>query len=356
MPTHNLIWPTLVLALLILPAAEAQPQRFYQTFNGRFRCSGQWYDFQLGVSPGVGLLGVTDPDEGVAGSIQFYFKRSLNSLDGATFTFKGPYDQKTGAFRLEPKEWSGPRPPAVFDMFGLEGKFEFATETPTARIFGNSKCDAVELAAARKALPPLPVQQPAVAAGGGVDNNRPERRIAASNVTNYLDVAANSPDFEYLVTAWLEPPGTIHEAEPIDEVNTQLKQAKFACVGTNRVTWDASGAKGTAPDQLGMTERYVVECTGDCKGLFYRPYIGANVTHFGLSAPLPAMQIKNVRFGTMNFRWNFSRTGKTQPAPNVYIHRWTPLVGFGPFDPVPAEIDRRQAAAPPCKAPKSNGG
>jgi len=38
-------------------------------------------------------------------------------------------------------------------------------------------------------------------------------------------------------------------------------------------------------------------------------------------------------------------------APEIYFHRWQPLVGFGPFDPVPAEIARRQAAMPSCKAP-----
>jgi hypothetical protein len=55
----------------------------------------------------------------------------------------------------------------------------------------------------------------------------------------------------------------------------------------------------------------------------------------------------------MNFQWKFSRTNKSQPPPAVYVHQWTPLVGFGPFDPSPAEIERRMAAAPSCKAPRN---
>jgi hypothetical protein len=350
----RLIWPALVLGLFIPSAAQGQqPNRFFQTFNGRVRCNGQWYDFQVGVAPGVSLLGIVDPDEDVAGSITFYFRRSATSLDGATFTIKGPYDQKTGAFRLEPKEWVGPRPPAVFDMFGLEGRFDFATETPSAKILGNSKCDAVELAGARKSLPPLPAQQP-VQVAAGPDPKRPERRLSPSNVTNYLDVAAYSSDFEYWVTAWSEPPGTIHEAEPIDESIARMKADRFMCGGSQRVTWETGGMKGTAPDRVGITERFVIECVGDCKGVFYRPYIGANVTHFGLSAPLPTMQIKSIWAGGQSFRWNFSRTANTQPPPEVYVHRWIPLAGFGPFDSGPEEVARRQAAAPPCKAPKPN--
>jgi hypothetical protein len=146
----------------------------------------------------------------------------------------------------------------------------------------------------------------------------------------------------------------LHDGEPIDESVEGMKEEKFACVGSQHVTWDAGGLKGTAPDRVTITERYVVECVGDCKGVFYRPYAGAQVTHFGLTQPLPTMQIKSVFLGGTTFRWNFSRTNKSQPPPEIYIHRWTPLAGFGPFDAGPAEVARRQAAAPPCRAPKTN--
>ena len=118
--------------------------------------------------------------------------------------------------------------------------------------------------------------------------------MTPNNVTNYLDVAANSPDFECWVTAWSDPPGTVHEGEPIDESVPQLQKEKWACGDSQRVNWDASGTNGMAGDRVGVTERYVVECVGDCKGIFYRPMVGANVTHFGLSVPLPMMQIKSV--------------------------------------------------------------
>ena len=60
--------------------------------------------------------------------------------------------------------------------------------------------------------------------------------------------------------------------------------------------------------------------------------------------------------GGTAFRWNFSRTQNTQPPPDIYVHRWTPTVGFGPFDPGPAEVARRIASAPPCRAPKATNG
>jgi len=341
-----------LLALLLPASAQDRAYRAYQTFNGRFHCNGQWNDFQFRMSPTPGLLGMVDDDAGVTATLQFYFHRSVTSLDGATYVMAGPYDAKTGRFHLEPKRWATPHP-AVFEMIGIEGRFDADTQKMTAKMLSD-KCDAVEMVPPGVTLPPLPAQQsPQQAAANGPNNARPERRISPSNVTNYLDVAAYNPDFEYWVTAWSDPPGTVHEGEPIDEENDQLKKDKWACVGSNRVTWDASGLKGTAPDGVGITERYVVECLGNCKGVTYRPYVGANVTHFGLSAPLPTMQIKSVFFGGTTFRWNFSRPANTQPAPEIYVHRWKPLTGFGPFDRGPAEVARAIASAPPCKAPKS---
>jgi hypothetical protein len=221
----------------------------------------------------------------------------------------------------------------------------------TAKMLSD-KCDTVELVPRGVTLPPLPPG--ALPQGPARDPKRIEMMLGPSNVTNYLDVASNSPDFEYLVTAWYDPPDTLHDGEPIDESVEGMKEEKFACVGSQHVTWDASGLKGTAPDRVTITERYVVECVGDCKSVFYRPYVGAQVIHFGLTEPLPTMQIKSVFLGGTPFRWNFSRTNKSQPPPEIYIHRWTPLAGFGPFDAGPAEVARRQAAAPPCRAPKTN--
>ncbi len=345
--------PTLVLCLalvVVMPAsAQDHSYRIFGTFTGRFHCSGQWRDFQLKMSPVSGPLGIVDDDDDLTAAITFYFYRSVTSLDGATYKLAGRRDTKTGRFHLEPKEWYGPHP-AVFEMIGIEGTFDAETQKMTAKMLSD-RCDAVEVAGPGGKLPPLPAQPaPAVPAG---NRSRPELLVMPSNVTNYLDVAANSPDFEYWVTAWSDPPGAVHEGEPIDEAVAQLQKEKWACGDSQRVNWDASGTKGMAGDRVSVTERYVVECVGDCKGIFYRPMVGANVTHFGLSVPLPMMQIKSVWAGGTDIQWKFTRTKNTRPAPEIYVHHWVPLFGFGPFDPVPAEVQRRIATAPPCRAPKA---
>lgn len=342
----------LCLVFVLAGSAPAQDQsyRIFETFTGRYHCNGLWTDFQLKMSPVTGLLGIVDEDAGVTAALTFYFRRSVTSTDGATYVLEGPHDNKTGRFHLEPKRWAGPHP-AVFEMIGLEGTFDAASRKMTAKMLSN-KCDAVEMVPPGERLPPLAQSAPQTPATAP-NNARPERRVGASNVTNYLDPAAYSPDFEYWVTAWSDLPGTVHEGEPIDESIERMKKDKFACAGSQRITWDASGTKGTAPDLVTITERYVVECVGDCKGVLYRPLVGADVTHFGLSEPLPTMQIKSVMLGGTALRWKFSRTGNG-PPPDIYIHRWTPLAGFGPFDAGPAEVARRQASAPPCRAPNAN--
>ena len=341
-------------ALAILTPARAQDAayRIFTNFTGRYHCSGEWRDFNLKIQPGVSLLGIADFDEDATAVLSFYFHRSVTSLDGATYALKGPYDAKTGHFHFEPLRWTGPHP-EVFEMIGIDGTFNSSTRHMTAKML-SSKCDAMEVAGPGETLPPLPVQPAVPTSKNAPNNNRPELRTTPSNVTNYLDPAAYSPDFEYWVTAWSDPPGTVHEGQPIDESVAAMLKDKFVCAGSQHVAWDAAGSKGSAPDRVDITERYVVECVGDCKGVFYRPYVGANVTHFGLSAPLPTMQIRSTFFGGASFRWNFSRTNKSQPPPEIYIHRWKPGVGFGPADPGPAELARRQAAAPPCRASKAS--
>lgn len=334
-------------------AQENHSFRIFETFTGRFHCGGEWRDFQMHLNAVAGPLGVVEDDEPeLTGAITFYFYRSVTSLDGATYTLKGTRDVKTGRFHLDAKEWSGPHP-ASLEMYGIEGTFDAETRKMTAKMLSD-KCDAVDVVGRGGKLPPLPAAvTPGTGANASPDPKRPELQVRPSNVTNYLDVAAYSPDFEYWVTAWSDPVGTVHEGEPIDEINSRLKKEKWVCAWSHHVNWDAGGAKGTAPDQVGVTERYVMECVGDCKGVFYRPWIGANVTHFGLSYPLPMMQIKSMNFGGLSFSWRVSRTNKSQPPPEVYFHKWVPLFGFGPFDPVPAEIARRQAAAPPCRSPRA---
>jgi hypothetical protein len=347
--------PVLALCLFGAPLLPASAQenhsfRIFETFTGRFHCDGQWRNFQMHLNPVAGPLGIAEDDEPeLTGAITFYFYRSVSSLDGATYKVKGTRDLKTGRFRLEPKEWSGPHP-ASLEMYGMEGTFDPETRKMTAKMLSD-KCDAVEMVGPGGKLALLPAA-PGTGANASPDSNRPELRVMPSNVTNYLDVAAYNPDFEYWVTAWSDPLGTVHEGEPIDEENARMKKEKWVCGDSQRVNWDASGTKGMAADRVNITERYVIECVGECKGVTYRPLVGANVTHFGLSAPLPTMQIKSVWLGGTNIQWKFTRAGNT-PPPVIYVHHWLPLTGFGPADPVPAEIERRMAAAPPCRAPRA---
>ena len=340
----------LAFVLAVSASAQEHSARIFDPFTGRYHCGGRWTEFQFKIVPVTGPLGMDEPGGGVTGSITFYFHRSITSTEGAGYNLAGSYDPKTGRFHLDPKPWVAPHPGAL-NALGIEGTFDAETRKMTAKMLSD-KCDAMELVPRGVTLPPLPAEASTPAPAR--DPKRIEMLLAPSNVTNYLDVAANNPDFEYLVTAWYDPPDTLRDSEPIDESVELMKKEKFACVGSQRVSWDASGLKGTAPDRVTITERYVVECVGDCKGVFYRPVAGAQVIHFGLTEPLPTMQIKSVFLGGTAFRWNFSRTNKSQPPPEIYIHRWKPLAGFGPFDAKPAEVARQQAGAPPCKAPTAN--
>ena len=342
------------LAAFLLPVAlapvfaQSSASLVGKRFTGRYHCGVGWRDFEFATFPAMGLLGVVDPDEGVTASINMSF-HSSNGIETTGYRLKGTYDEKTGRFHFAPEPWTTHHP-AVFETLGIEGSFDAQTGKISARMLSD-KCDRVEMVARGEKLPPLPDQPPALVAP--FDRKRPETLRGPTNVTNYLDPASFSPDFEYLVPAWYDPPGTVHESEPVDEVRDQMKKENFVCVGSSRVSWDSSGTQGKASaQQPGLIARSVIECVGDCKGLFYRPMV-ASAVHLGLTKPLPTMQIKGSFGGPLNFQWKFSRTNKSQPPPDVYVHQWVPLTGFGPFDPGPAEISRRMAAAPPCKAPRN---
>ncbi|HEY4089571.1 MAG TPA: hypothetical protein VGM43_26775 [Bryobacteraceae bacterium] len=340
----------LLFTAALLPAfAQNNRTITSQRFTGRYRCSGIWRDFDFAAFPVMGLLGVEDPDAGVTASINMSF-HSINGVETTGYRLKGTYDEKTGRFHFEPEPWVSHHP-AVYQALGIEGTFDSQSGKITAKML-NESCDAVDMVTRGEKLPPLPNQPPTLIAPR--DPKRPETLPGATNVTNYLDPASYSPSFEYLVPAWYDPPGTVHDGEPIDEVAGLMKKEKFLCVGSARVTWNSSGTQGAASGrQDGVAGRSVIECVGDCKGLFYIPVV-ASAIHFGMSRPLPTMQIKGSLGGPLNFQWKFSRTDQSQPPPEVYVHQWIPLVGFGPFDPGQAEIDRRMAAAPSCRAPRGN--
>src|SRR5712692_196904 len=203
--------PAIVFCLFLVPVMPASAQdhsyRIFNTFTGRFHCGGQWRDFQLHMAPVSGPLGIVDDENELTASITFYFYRSVTSLDGASYKLAGRRDLKTGRFHLEPKELYGSHP-AVFEMIGIEGTFDAATQKMTAKMLSD-KCDAVEVAGPGGKLSPLPSQPAPPASADAANNARPEKLVAPSNVTNYLDVAAYNPDFEYWVTAWSDPPGAV---------------------------------------------------------------------------------------------------------------------------------------------------
>jgi len=340
------------LCLIVPVSAQDLSNRFFATFNGRFHCDGQWTDFQFTVHPGTDLLGVNDPSEPVTGVLQFYFRRSLTQMDGATYVMRGPYDAKAGHFRLEPQRWSSRSHPDAFEMIGVEGTFDGASRKINAKML-SGKCDVVEIAAPGEKLAPLEAGASALTPAKLPDSKgRPEKKTVATNVTNTYLITAIDPAFEYWVASWSEPPGVVHRGTPIDEAVAQMLNDKFACSESERVTWDAGGMKGSAAGRVSVRERYVIECLGNCRDVWYQPNVGGFITHFGLSMPLPMMEIKGVRLGGEGFRWMFVRKSNT-PPPEIYIHRWEPLTGKGPFDGSPEYIKQRQAAAPSCRAPRS---
>lgn len=346
-------YAALFMSLALLPAfAQNSHSLVSERVAGRYHCGGAWRDFQFVVSPVMGLLGVVDPDEGVTASINMSF-HSFNGIETTGYRLKGTYDEKTGRFHFEPEPWVSHHP-AVYEALGIEGTFDRQTRKITARMLDDkkdAKCDKVEMVPSGENLPPLPDQPPTLVAP--FSRTRPETIRGATNVTNYLDAASFSAPFEYLVPAWYDPPGTVHDGEPVDEVSDLMKKDNYLCEGSARVTWGAGGTQGTAAvQQAGIAGRSVIECVGDCKGLFYLPAV-ARAVHFGMTKPLPIMQIPGRLGGTLSFQWKFSRTNKSQPPPEVYVHQWTPQVSFGPFGPSPAEIQRRMAGAPACKAPRN---
>ena len=99
----------------------------------------------------------------------------------------------------------------------------------TAKMLSD-KCDAVEMVPRGVTLPPLPAG--ASPAAPARDPKRIEMLLGPTNVTNYLDAGPNTPGFEYLVTAWYDPPDTLRDGTPIDDSVAGMKKEKFACVGS----------------------------------------------------------------------------------------------------------------------------
>jgi len=240
-----------------------------------------------------------------------------------SYRMTGFYDGRSGRVHLEPQQWIV-RPPG-FNMIGLDGVFDLRTRRLTGMIptFG---CGTFELG------PPGMVSAPR-----GV----PARPANPAYDPNALPVNPNQPDaaFEYWDAAMNDPPGTVRESEPIDDVIDWLRKLNFSCMGTRRVIWDPRGTRGSAADQVSVRERFVIECNGDCRGVRYTPYADASIYHFRKTQPAPVLELRTVWLGGTRFRWEFRRNPNGQPPPDIYVHRWTSS-GFN--------------SGGDCRAPKSN--
>ena len=144
-----------VLFLGLISAMHAQDlsNRIYGgAFTGRFHCGGQWSDFTFKMSPGTSLSVSTIPTSRTP-PFSIWSPALLTQISTAAYVLRGPYDPKTGHFRLEPLRWASSHPDG-FEMFGIEGTFDAANRKMQAKMLSD-KCDAVEMAAPGQRLPAL---------------------------------------------------------------------------------------------------------------------------------------------------------------------------------------------------------
>lgn len=288
------------LVFLCVVSAGARAAGITGNYSGRYQC-GRWNTLELKISEsGGGRI-----------SAVFTFPLAGMGMPGAgSYELIGKYDARGGRFSLQPQRWVGPQPPG-FPMVGMEGTFDGASQRLSGKMM-DFTCGAFELApgAGGAAISQtVPVPAPVLP---------PERRNAASNV-----VEAWKDSFEYLDAAMSDGLGPIRESEPIDDVFDRLSSEKLSCIWTRHVLWDRSGTKGTAADRVNVTERFVIECNGDCRGVRYSPQISAAVVHFGLTSPAPMLQIKTTWASGTPLRWEFTRPPSAQPPPDIFVHKWT---------------------------------
>ncbi|HEY4361429.1 MAG TPA: hypothetical protein VGN17_10680 [Bryobacteraceae bacterium] len=304
------------LVFLGLFSGKAAEATIAGNYSGRYLCR-QWTTLQLQISSSGN------------GKISGVFTFPMGSGVTGSYSLAGQYDAGSGRFHLDPQRRLD-RLRVDYNMVGMEGTFDASTRKLTGNIV-SPNCSTFELTSS--AAPGVP-QSSALPANTVVlpANVPPERRRAVTNVTNF---AMNG--FDYWDSA-MSDPDKPRESEPIDDVIDWLRQQMFSCVGTRHVAWDPSGTKGAVTDQISVRERFVVECDGNCKGVHYTPFIDAITFHFGLTQPVPVMEIKGVWFGGTQFRWDFTRPA-AGPPPDIYVHRWT----SSPFN-----------SNGNCRAPKAN--
>jgi len=296
------------LLTVFLAAGQAGAVGIAGSYSGRYQCR-EWRAIDLVITDqGSGLISAvfTFPLETGAGS--------------ASYSMSGHYDERNGTFQLNPQSWLGRRPPG-YNMIGMQGRFDPNSRMLTGKI-DNLFCGIFQLAGAGGTpLPQLPPGSPVAPAQGG-------------------SPALRSDPVEAGIEYWQAPEdkATPRESEPIDDVIDWLRKEKYSCVGSQHLSWDASGTKGTALDRVNTRARYVIECDGNCRGLRYIVATEAQVQNFGHSKPIPVIQMKGLWFGGTQIRWVFTRPAGDRP-PEIYVHQWSDTT----FD-----------SGPGCKAPKTN--
>lgn len=298
------------LSLLLVPlaAGRADAGDIAGKYSGRYRCR-DWNTVDLRID-----------DQG-GGRLSAVFNFAVRGGASGAYAMTGQYDERRGRFQLVPQQWIGTPPPG-YGMVGMTGRFDPSTRRLTGKI-DTAFCSEFELAGeGGTPLAPLPAASAPSAPPVG---NRDYATDPVRNGIEYWDASMSAPS------------GSPRESEPIDDVIDWLRKEKYACLGSQRVVWDASGTKGTASGSVDTRARFVVECDGDCRGMRYAPYTQAQVYHFDRSRPVPVMQMKGIWFGGTVVKWVFTRPpGGTPPA--VYVHQWS-ATGFD--------------SGPGCKAPRS---
>jgi hypothetical protein len=122
------------------------------------------------------------------------------------------------------------------------------------------------------------------------------------------------------------------ESLPVEHVFQWLNDSKFKCLSTTFVTWGAGGEGMAQARQFG-TKRFVIDCRGNCRGIRYRVNGRTNAEpwHYGLSQPVPVINMRSTALGTYDFAFVFTRANATGPEPTVRVHAWSSQFGdYGP--------------------------
>jgi hypothetical protein len=301
----------LVVAIGLAAEGRASAAAIEGHYVGRYLCQGwNWVDLRISDA-GQGRIGAVFTIQAPGG--------------GATtsYSLTGQYNAGTDVFQLAPVKWIG-RPVTGMTMGGMAGRLDQATRQIRGRILEAPLCSMFELAGdggtPLPAAPPVVPGQPGAQTQGGV---APPQQNGIEYWDSSMGGAGQAP----------------RETEPIDDVVDWLHGQGFYCLSSYHAFWNAEGTRAVVDTKISTRARFVVECTGDCKGLRYSPLGGVQSYSYGRSQPLPVMELKSTWFGGTPVQWVLTRLAASMP-PDVYIHQWSPT---------------RFDYGPGCRAPKSGG-